>query len=90
MLVTFPSPIPEFQHTPLPYQSAMSQGACLDSLLFHCLQFGFTFESIKELGGLSRIIMFASKSNVLNLLNFNFFHMYYSQNFQIFFLLLVK
>jgi hypothetical protein len=23
---------------------------CLDSLLFHCFQFGFTFESLKELG----------------------------------------
>ncbi len=27
---------------------------CLDFLLFHCFKFGFTFESIKELGGVSK------------------------------------
>ncbi len=50
MLVIFPSPIPELQHTPLPLQSVMSQGACLDFLFFNCFLFGLTFESLKELG----------------------------------------
>jgi hypothetical protein len=35
-----PSPIPELQHAPLPLQSAANQGACPNSLLFHCFQFG--------------------------------------------------
>ncbi len=47
-----PSPISELQHTPLPLQSAVSQGAYPNSLLFRCLLFGFTFESLKELGAL--------------------------------------
>jgi len=34
---------------PLYPQSVTSQGTCLNSLLFHCFQFKFTFESIKEL-----------------------------------------
>jgi hypothetical protein len=34
----------------LPLQSAASQGACLDSLLFRCFQFKLTFESLKQLG----------------------------------------
>jgi len=34
--------------TPLYPQSVTNQGACLDSLLFRCVQFRFTFESIKE------------------------------------------
>jgi hypothetical protein len=54
MLVTHPNPIPELQHALLPPQSATSQGACPDSLLFHYFQFGFTFESIKELGSASK------------------------------------
>jgi len=54
MLVTHPNPIPELQHTPLPLQSVTSQGACPDSLFFHCFQFGLTFESIKELGSASK------------------------------------
>jgi len=53
MLVIIFSPIPELQHAPLPPQSVASQGVCPDSLFFHCLQFGLTFESIKELGGVS-------------------------------------
>jgi len=32
----------------------VSQGVCPNSLLFCCFQFGFTFESIKELGGASQ------------------------------------
>jgi hypothetical protein len=32
-----------------PLQSVISQGACLDSLFFRYFQFGFTFESLKEL-----------------------------------------
>jgi len=50
MFVTFPSPIPAPARPSTP-QSATSQGVCLDYLLFRCLQFGLTFESIKELGG---------------------------------------
>jgi len=50
MVVTFPSPIPELQHAPLPLQSAVSQGTCPDSLLFHYFLFELTFESLKELG----------------------------------------
>jgi hypothetical protein len=42
--------------TPLYPQNATSQGACPNSLLFHYLRFRLTFESIKELGGVSRII----------------------------------
>jgi hypothetical protein len=61
MLVTFPSPILELQHAPLPPQSAISQGACPDSLLFHCFQFGFTFESMKELRGVSLDVYNISK-----------------------------
>jgi hypothetical protein len=53
MVVILPSPISELQHTPLPFQSAASQGTCPDSLLFRYFQFGLTFESIKELGGVS-------------------------------------
>ncbi len=53
MFVILPSPIPELQHASLPIQNATSQGTCPDSLFFHCFQFGFTFESIKELGGAS-------------------------------------
>jgi hypothetical protein len=39
--------------TPFYPQSAANQGACPDSLLFHCFQFILTFESIKELGSTS-------------------------------------
>jgi hypothetical protein len=49
-LSILPSPILEFQHAFLPLQSAMSQGMCPDFSLFHCFQFGLTFESLKELG----------------------------------------
>ncbi len=38
---------------PLYPRSAMSQGMCLDSLLFRCFHFRFTFEFIKELGNVS-------------------------------------
>jgi len=41
---------------PLYPQSATSQGACLDSLLFHCFHFKLTFESIKELGSASFLV----------------------------------
>jgi hypothetical protein len=34
-------------------QSVASQGACPDSLFIHCSHFIFTFESIKEFGGVS-------------------------------------
>jgi len=50
MLIILPSPIPELQHAPVPLQNAASQGACPDSLYFNYFQFGFTFESLKELG----------------------------------------
>jgi hypothetical protein len=39
--------------TPLYPQSAMNQGACPNSLLFHCFPFKLTFESIEELGNVS-------------------------------------
>ncbi len=39
--------------TPLYPQSATSQGACPNSLLFCCFHFILTFESIKELGSAS-------------------------------------
>ncbi len=39
-LSILPGPIPELQHTPLPFYSVVSQGACLDSLFFCCFQFG--------------------------------------------------
>jgi len=53
MLIALPNPIPELQHALLPPQNASSQGVCPDSLFFRCFQFGLTFESIKELGGVS-------------------------------------
>jgi len=37
-------------NTPLYPQSAASQGACPNSLLFRCFHFILVFESIKELG----------------------------------------
>jgi len=46
---------------PLPFQIVANQGACPNSLLFHCFQFGLTFESFKELG--------ARHSNVLDLVS---------------------
>jgi len=49
-LSILPSPIPEFQHGPLPLQSAANQGVCFNFLLFWCFQFGLAFESLKELG----------------------------------------
>jgi hypothetical protein len=38
---------------PLYPRSATSQGACPNSLSFHCYHLGFVVESIKELGGAS-------------------------------------
>jgi hypothetical protein len=58
MFVILPSPIPELQHAPLPPKSA-SQGTCLNSLLFHCFHFIFTFKSIKELGNMSFYVLVA-------------------------------
>jgi len=55
MLVILLSPIPEHLQAPLPLQSATNQGVCPDFLLFHCFQFGFTFESLKELGARNQI-----------------------------------
>jgi len=37
-----------------PFQTGVSKGACPDFLFFSCFQFGFTFKSIKKLGGASR------------------------------------
>jgi hypothetical protein len=72
MLVTLPSPIPELQHAPLPPQSATSQGACPDSLLFCWFPFGLTFESIKEPGGVSGSVEEVLwESSDLLALNFN-------------------
>ncbi len=34
-------------------QSVVSQGTCLNSLLFRCFHFKLTFESMKELGSVS-------------------------------------
>ncbi len=42
--------------TPLYPQSATSQGACFDSLLFSCFHLRLTFESIKEVGSASVLI----------------------------------
>jgi hypothetical protein len=39
-LSLLPSPILELQHTLLPLYNVASQGACLNSLLFRCFQFG--------------------------------------------------
>jgi hypothetical protein len=39
-LSNLPSPILELQHAPLPLQSAVNQGVCLDSLPFRCFLFG--------------------------------------------------
>jgi hypothetical protein len=39
-LSILPSPIPELQHAPLPFQSVVSQGTCPDSLFFHYFLFG--------------------------------------------------
>jgi hypothetical protein len=50
-------PIPELQHAPLP-QSVASQGVCPNSLLFHCFHLKLTFESIKEVGNTSKIVIF--------------------------------
>jgi len=43
-------------------QSAVSQGACPDSLLFRCLQSKLTFESIKVPGGASLYVVFGGGS----------------------------
>jgi hypothetical protein len=61
MFVTFPSPILELQHTPLP-PKCCDQGVCPDSLLFRWFQFRLTFESIKELGSVSLLIFSTSSS----------------------------
>jgi hypothetical protein len=52
-------PILELQHAPLPFypQSVVSQGACPNYLFFRCFHFKFTFESIKELGSVSRLLL---------------------------------
>jgi hypothetical protein len=42
--------------TPLYPQSVVNQGACPNSMLFHCFQFRLTFESIKELGSASQYL----------------------------------
>ncbi len=55
MFATILNPISELQHAPLPPQSAINWRVCPDSLLFSYFQFGFTFESIKELGSASHI-----------------------------------
>jgi hypothetical protein len=46
VLINLPSPIPKFQHTPLPLK-------CNKPGSVHCFNFRFTFESIKELGSAS-------------------------------------
>jgi hypothetical protein len=51
-LSLFLIPIPELQHALYP-QSATSQGACPNSLLFCCFHLRLTFESIKEIGSAS-------------------------------------
>jgi len=49
--------------TPLYHQSATSQGACPDSLLFCCFLFRLTFESIKELGAHHLLIVAKPKKS---------------------------
>jgi len=62
VFVILSSLISELQHAPLPPENATNQGACPDSLFFHCLQSGLTFESIKEPRGASRCII----TNLIN------------------------
>jgi RsiW-degrading membrane proteinase PrsW (M82 family) len=47
-------------NTPLYPQSATSQGACPDSLLFDCFHFKLVIESIKELGSTSYAFVWRS------------------------------
>jgi hypothetical protein len=59
MLITLPSPhlgAPAHLST---LQSATSQGACLNSLFFCYFHFRFTFESIKEVGSVSKTMQFS-------------------------------
>jgi hypothetical protein len=39
----------------------MNQGACPNSLSFHCFHFIFTFESIKELGSALMIMIYGDE-----------------------------
>jgi hypothetical protein len=41
----------------------MNQGMCFDSLLFHCFHFKLTFESVKELGGASIVVLCKSRND---------------------------
>ncbi len=47
------SPIPELQHTPLPLQSATSQGTCPASLFFCCFPFGTHIWVLQGVGSAS-------------------------------------
>ncbi len=49
---------------PLYPQSALSQGTCPNSLLFHCFHFIFIFECIKELGSASPNMVWKNIFNV--------------------------
>ncbi len=69
-----PSPILKLQHAPLPLYSATSQGACPDSLFFHCFSLGLTFESLKELGARQTWGMYAVSIVTLFCLPCGFFH----------------
>jgi hypothetical protein len=46
---------------PLYPRRVVSQGVCPDSLFFHCSQFKLSFESIKELGSASMMLMHSYK-----------------------------
>ncbi len=52
MLVTLPSLISELQHALLPLKVLRAK-KCAPIICFFCLQFGLTFETIKEFGGVS-------------------------------------
>ncbi len=52
-LSILPSPISEFQHTPLPLQSAESQGTCPELNLSIFFYLRLLLESVKELGNAS-------------------------------------
>jgi hypothetical protein len=55
LLVNLLNPIPELQHALYP-RSVVNQGTFLNYLPFRCFQLKLTFEFIKELGNVSKMV----------------------------------
>jgi hypothetical protein len=63
MLVTLPNLILELQHAPLPLKVLRVRERASMPCFFRCFQFGLTFESVKELGSASKVIINVKNMN---------------------------